>query len=116
MVNALIQIDAETNRILNTVKAKNGLRDKGQAVMHLAKEYAGCPECAGRQFKPEFLARIREAAAAMDRGEGISYGSLDGFNRHFDAIRTEDKQKGAKAARKARAEGAAAKHSARKKN
>lgn len=40
MVNALVKLDEETNKILNIVKAKNSLKDKGQAIDFIAKKYA----------------------------------------------------------------------------
>lgn len=64
MVNALIEIDDDTNRILNTVKAAHGLRDKGEAVMYITKEFAKQSYIAfdhdGRQFKPSFVKRVLE--------------------------------------------------------
>ena len=39
MVNALVEIDEETNRILNLVKARHGLNDKGEAIAHVARQY-----------------------------------------------------------------------------
>ena len=39
MVQAMINVDEKTNRILNIVKAKYGLNDKSQAIIVMAKEY-----------------------------------------------------------------------------
>lgn len=39
MVKAIIDIDKETNRILNIVKAEFGLKDKSQAIDRMAKEF-----------------------------------------------------------------------------
>ncbi len=39
MVKALIDIDEETNRVINIVKAQHGLKDKSQAINVMAKEY-----------------------------------------------------------------------------
>lgn len=39
MVQAVINIDENTNRILNIVKAKFGLRDKSQAINVVVSEY-----------------------------------------------------------------------------
>ena len=39
MVQAVIKIDERTNRILNIVKAKHGLRDKSQAIDLVVNEY-----------------------------------------------------------------------------
>jgi len=35
----MINIDEKTNRILNIIKAKHGLKDKSAAIMHMAAEY-----------------------------------------------------------------------------
>jgi len=39
MVQAVINIDDETNRLLNIVKAKYGLKDKSEAINLVTKEY-----------------------------------------------------------------------------
>lgn len=39
MVNALIELDENTNRVLNIVKAKHGLKDKGEAIKLIVAEY-----------------------------------------------------------------------------
>lgn len=41
MVQALIEIDDETNKILNLVKVKQGLKDKGQAIEYIVRRYNG---------------------------------------------------------------------------
>lgn len=39
MVQAIINIKENTNRVLNILKAKYGLNDKSQAIDLMAKEY-----------------------------------------------------------------------------
>jgi len=39
MINARICLDDETNKILNIFKAKNGLKDKSEAINHFIKTY-----------------------------------------------------------------------------
>ena len=39
MVKALIELDNETNRILNNIKAKHGLKDKGHVIEFIAKRF-----------------------------------------------------------------------------
>jgi hypothetical protein len=39
MVQAMINIDEKTNRVLNIVKAKYGLKDKSQAIDLVVNEY-----------------------------------------------------------------------------
>ena len=39
MVKALINISSDANRILNIVKAKFNLKDKGKAIEHIIRKY-----------------------------------------------------------------------------
>ena len=57
MVQALVEIDENTNRVLNIVKAKYNLKDKGEAIKLVVSEYIdyeGEPE-----LKPEFVEEIQ---------------------------------------------------------
>lgn len=58
MVNALVNIDDGTNRILNIVKARHGLKTKGEAIKMVVREYADMinePE-----LKPEFIDKLKK--------------------------------------------------------
>ena len=58
MVNALIKIDENVNRVLNLVKAKYGLKDKSEAVKFVVNKYVddeGEPE-----LRPEFIEKIKK--------------------------------------------------------
>jgi hypothetical protein len=53
MVKAIVTIDERTNRILNILKAKHGLKDKSQAINLMAQQFEACvmePE-----LRPEFM-------------------------------------------------------------
>ena len=53
MVKAIVEIDERTNRILNILKAKHGLKDKSQAINLMAQQFELCvlePE-----LRPEFI-------------------------------------------------------------
>ena len=39
MVKAIINVKDETNKVLNIIKAKFGLKDKSQAIDKMAEEY-----------------------------------------------------------------------------
>ena len=57
MVKAIVTIDERTNRILNIVKAKYGLKDKSQAINLMAQQFEECilePE-----LKPEFIESLK---------------------------------------------------------
>jgi hypothetical protein len=57
MVKAIVILDERTNRILNILKAKHGLKDKSQAINLMAKQYELCvmePE-----LRPEFIESLK---------------------------------------------------------
>ncbi len=57
MVKAIIDIDDRTNRILNILKAKHGLKDKSQAINLMATQFEACimePE-----LRPEFIESLK---------------------------------------------------------
>ncbi len=56
MVQALVQLDDETNRVLNIVKAKNGLKDKAKAIEFVVHKYVEFEE---PELKPEFIEKIK---------------------------------------------------------
>tara|TARA_Y100000310_G_C20154831_1_gene566409 strand:+ start:79 stop:423 length:345 start_codon:yes stop_codon:yes gene_type:complete len=58
MVQALIELDDNTNRVLNIVKAKFGLNDKGEAIKYVVSEYIEFEN--DPELKPEFIEKIEE--------------------------------------------------------
>ncbi|MFH1055536.1 MAG: antitoxin [Candidatus Altiarchaeota archaeon] len=57
MVNALVQIDYDTNKVLNIVKARYGLKNKGEAIQFVVGEfveYENEPD-----LRPEFIERMK---------------------------------------------------------
>ena len=59
MVQALIELDDNTNRVLNIVKAKLGLNDKSEAVNAIIEYYI--EHEVDPELKPEFIERIKKA-------------------------------------------------------
>jgi len=57
MVKAIVDIDEETNRLLNTLKAQYSLKDKSQAINKLAVEYRELVLESG--IKPEYVKKWR---------------------------------------------------------
>lgn len=56
-MKAIVTIDERTNRILNIVKAKYGLKDKSQALNLMAQQFEACvmePE-----LRPEFIENLK---------------------------------------------------------
>jgi hypothetical protein len=57
MVNAVINISEHTNRLLNIVKSRYGLRDKSEAIEKVAIEYE--EHVLEPSFKPEFVEELK---------------------------------------------------------
>lgn len=57
MVKALIEIDENTNRVLNVVKAKYGLQDKARAIEFVVNKYI--EEEDEPELRPEFIAKMK---------------------------------------------------------
>jgi len=58
MVQALVKLDENTNRVLNVVKAKYGLKDKGEAIEIVVKRYIESED--EPELRPEFIDKIRQ--------------------------------------------------------
>ena len=58
MVQAIIDIDDHTNRILNIVKAKYGLTDKSEAIEIMAEQYE--MEVLEPELRPEYIENAKK--------------------------------------------------------
>ena len=58
MVQAIINIKENTNRVLNILKAKYGLKDKSQAIDVMAKEYE--QEILEPELRPEYIKKAKK--------------------------------------------------------
>jgi len=58
MVQAIINIDEKTNRILNILKAKYSLKDKSQAIDLMAQQYE--KELLEPELRPEYIKKIKK--------------------------------------------------------
>lgn len=58
MVQAIIDINEKTNRVLNIVKAKYSLRDKSESIERMAKEYE--EEVLEPQLRPEYIKKLKK--------------------------------------------------------
>ena len=56
MVQAVINIDEHTNRVLNIVKAKFGLKDKSQAINMVVSEYE--QTALEPELRPEYKTKL----------------------------------------------------------
>lgn len=66
MVQAVINIDENTNRVLNIVKAKFGLRDKSEAINLVVNEYEQ------KSLEPELRPEYKIKLAKIAGGKHIS--------------------------------------------
>ena len=57
MVQALVELNENTNRVLNVVKAKYGLKDKGEAIQFVVKKYI--EEENEPDLLPEFIEKMK---------------------------------------------------------
>ncbi len=70
MVQAIINIDEHTNRILNIIKAKYGLKDKSAAIELMAAQYE--EEILEPEIRPEFIEKMQN----ITKEEPIDVGTV----------------------------------------
>ena len=71
MVQAVINIDEHTNRVLNIVKAKFGLKDKSEAINLVVSDYE--QSSLEPQLRPEYKQKIE----SIQREKHFSREKLD---------------------------------------
>ena len=76
MVNALIKLDENANRILNIVKARLGLKDKSEAVKAIIDYYIEHKD--ENELRPEFIERVKKA----EKGKFVK---VSNFAEHYSA-------------------------------
>lgn len=76
MTQALVQLNENSNRVLNIVKAKYDLKDKSQAIEIVIQHYIDCES--EPELKKEFLERIKKA----ELGKFIK---IKNFAKHYGA-------------------------------
>jgi phosphotransacetylase len=77
MVQAIINIEDETNRVLNIVKAKFGLKDKSKAIDVMAEQYE--QEILEPQLRPEYVEKLQK----IKKHKGIRFRSIDELRKHI---------------------------------
>ena len=78
MVQSIINIDEHTNRILNIIKAKYGLKDKSSAIDLMATQYE--EEILEPELKPEY---VKKAKRIM-RQKPVDVGSVENLRSRLD--------------------------------
>jgi len=58
MVKAIVDLDERTNRVVNIVKAKYGLKDKSEAIGRMAHEYEKM--LLEPALRPEFIKKMEK--------------------------------------------------------
>lgn len=71
MVQAVINIDEHTNRVLNIVKAKFGLKDKSQAINVVVNEYEE------NFLEPKLRPEYKNKLANIIKGKHLSRAALE---------------------------------------
>lgn len=77
MVNALIQVNENANRVLNIIKAKYGLKDKSEAINLMAEQYE--EEILEPELRPEFIERIK----STEHLKGIKFKSMNELRQRY---------------------------------
>jgi len=78
MVQAIININEHTNRILNIIKAKYGLKDKSTAIDLMATQYE--EEILEPELKPEYVEKARK----IMRQKPVDVGSVENLRTRLD--------------------------------
>ena len=77
MVQAIIDIEDHTNRVLNIVKAKYGLKDKSSVIDFMATQYE--ETILEPELRPEYV----EKAKKIMNQKKIKLGSIEDFNKRY---------------------------------
>ncbi len=77
MVQAIINISEESNRVLNILKAKYGLRDKSAAINLMAEHYEDA--ILEPQLRPEFVKK----ALRIDKQKPIKIGTVEALRKRY---------------------------------
>ncbi len=77
MVQAFINIDEHTNRILNIVKAKYGLTNKSSAIELMAIQYE--EEILEPELRPEYADKIKK----IMKQDSVDVGNVEGLKKRL---------------------------------
>ncbi len=78
MVQAIIDIEDQTNRVLNIVKAKFGLKDKSEAINVMAEQYE--KEILEPQLRPEYIEKLQK----IKKQKGIHFKRVSDLKKHIE--------------------------------
>lgn len=77
MVQALVKIDENTNRVLNVVKAKYGLKDKGEAIQVVVGKYIEDEEY---ELRPEYLEKLKK----IMKGKHYKFNNIEDLRKQIE--------------------------------
>ncbi len=78
MVKAIIDVNKETNKLLNVLKAEYSLRDKSEAINKLAREYERFVKI-GPQIRPEYIRKFKR----IRKQNPIKIGTIEDFKNRY---------------------------------
>ena len=78
MVQAIINISEKTNRVLNIVKAKYGLKDKSEAIDKLTEKYEEIV------LEPELRPEYVEKAVKIQKQQPIKVGTVENLRKRYE--------------------------------
>jgi len=80
MVQNIIDVNEREDRILNIVKAQQGLKNKSQAIAFILRVYA--ESFLEPELRPEYLEKLRE----LEKGSfSKTFSSIEEFRRHIES-------------------------------
>ena len=71
MVQAMININENVNRVLNIIKAKYGLKDKSEAINLMVNEYE--ENFLEPELRPEYLEKLQK----IRKGKYLKFNSIN---------------------------------------
>ncbi|MFH1100615.1 MAG: DUF2683 family protein [Methanobacteriota archaeon] len=77
MVQAIINIEDKTNRILNILKAKYGLKDKSKAIDLMAQQYE--EEILEPELRPEYIKKAKK----IQKEKAIPIGTINDMKKRY---------------------------------
>ncbi len=81
MVQAIIDIEDHTNRVLNMIKAKFGLKDKSAAINMMAQHYE--QELLEPQLRPQYIEKLNN----IKKQKGTPFKSIDELRKSIEHAR-----------------------------
>jgi hypothetical protein len=86
MVQAVINISEHTNRILNILKAKYGLKDKSESIDLMAEQYE--EDVLEPELRPSYVKKMKRRM----KEKAIKVGSVENLRKRYDSKMKKQKQ------------------------